>query len=72
VETRLKERGFAYECRHLRCEGAGHGIGLFESDSNSTVHQGSGSSIRLELGGSPQADADWRQEMWPGIYRFLS
>jgi dienelactone hydrolase len=72
VEARLKARGFGYECRHLRCEGAGHGIGLFDSDSSSTVHQRSGSSIRLDLGGSPQADSDSRRAMWPEIYRFLA
>jgi hypothetical protein len=37
IEARLKARSFGYECSHLRYEGAGHGIGLFDSDSNSTV-----------------------------------
>lgn len=70
VETRLKERGFGYECRHLRCEGAGHSIGLLDSDS--TVHNRSGSSITLDLGGSPQADSDCRRTMWPEIFRSLT
>jgi hypothetical protein len=72
VEARLKERRFPYECRHLRCEGAGHGIGLFDSDRSSTVHRRSGSSVKLDLGGSPEADSDCRRTMWPAIYRFLS
>jgi nucleolar protein 56 len=72
VEDRLKERGFGYECRHLRCEGAGHGVGLLDSDSSSTVHQRPSSSIRLDLGGSPQADSECRQTIWPEIYRSLT
>jgi dienelactone hydrolase len=72
IEGRLKERGFGYDCRHLRCEGAGHGIGLFDSDSSSSVHERPGSSIRLDLGGSPQADSDCRRTMWPEIYRSLT
>jgi hypothetical protein len=72
AEARLKERGFGYECRHLGCAGAGHGIGLFDSNPSSTVHQLPGSSTRLDLGGSLQADADCRQEIWPETFRFLA
>jgi dienelactone hydrolase len=72
AEARLKQRGFGYECRHLRCAGAGHGIALFDSNPSSTVHQLPGTSTRLELGGSLQADADCRREIWPETFRFLA
>ena len=72
VQRRLNERGFAYEVTHLRCEGAGHSIGMHHSSLDSTVFEMAGSRLRLNFGGSLQTNADCNQTIWPKIYQFLA
>ena len=72
VQRRLKERAFAYEISHLRCEGAGHSIGMPDSSLDSTVFQMAGSGLRLNFGGSLKINADCRQTIWPKVYQFLA
>ncbi len=72
IEKRLQERGFAHHYSHLRCEGAGHAIGLPEAESSLTVIDLPGARLRLNLGGSAQANADCACHAWPRIYAFLA
>jgi len=72
VESRLKERGFIHECSHLRCEGGGALNRPIGPASEFNNFQMPGSSMRLDLGGSPQASSECQQQIWTEIYRFLA
>jgi dienelactone hydrolase len=71
VERRLRERGFKHSCQHIRCEGAGHAIGVPHLPVDMPPYRHNQTGTVIESGGTAEANAAAAVESWTAIREFL-
>ena len=71
VAASLREHGHRWPVEHVRCEGAGHGIGLPHGPTTLIERPHPVAGLVLSAGGKAAANARANAESWHAVQRFL-